>query len=169
MILIIIFVYTINIYFVVFSVLAVFAGMLYGSFYVFDTYSLLLDPSYPLLSGFIVFTHSTFNNFIRQYKMRQQIKDQFGTYLSPALVKKIQKDPSVLKLGGERRTMTFLFCDIRGFTPISEKYKDDPIGLTELINSFLTPMTEIIMKNNGTIDKYEINDINNTFEFKQGI
>ena len=86
--------------------------------------------------------------------MRQQIKDQFGTYLSPALVKKIQKDPSVLKLGGERRTMTFLFCDIRGFTPISEKYKDDPIGLTELINTFLTPMTEIIMKNNGTIDKY---------------
>tara|TARA_R100001082_G_scaffold84135_1_gene50802 strand:- start:356 stop:1006 length:651 start_codon:yes stop_codon:yes gene_type:complete len=86
--------------------------------------------------------------------MRQQIKDQFGTYLSPALVKKIQKDPSVLKLGGERRTMTFLFCDIRGFTPISEKYKDDPIGLTELINSFLTPMTDIIMKNNGTIDKY---------------
>ena len=154
MILIIIFVYTINIYFVIFSVLAVFAAMLYGSFYVFDTYSLLLDPSYPLLAGFIVFTHSTFNNFIRQYKMRQQIKEQFGTYLSPALVKKIQKDPSVLKLGGERRVMTFLFCDIRGFTPISEKYKEDPIGLTELINSFLTPMTDIIMKNNGTIDKY---------------
>ena len=50
--------------------------------------------------------------------------------------------------------MTFLFCDIRGFTPISEKYKEDPIGLTELINSFLTPMTDIIMKNEGTIDKY---------------
>ena len=154
MLLIILVVYKINIYFVLVFVAAIFSGMLYGSFYVFDEHSILLDPSYPLLSGFVVFTHSTFNNFFRQFKMRQQIKNQFGTYLSPALVKKIQKDPTVLKLGGERKTMTFLFCDIRGFTPISEKYKDDPIGLTELINNFLTPMTNIILNNNGTIDKY---------------
>jgi len=59
-----------------------------------------------------------------------------------------------LKLGGETRELTFLFCDIRGFTPISEKYKSDPQGLTKLINSFLTPMTDIILKSGGTIDKY---------------
>ena len=154
MLLIILVVYKIHIYFVVIFVAAIFSGMVYGSFYIFDEHSILLDPSFPLLSGVVVFAHSTFNNFLRQFKMRQQIKNQFGTYLSPALVKKIQKDPSLLKLGGERRTMTFLFCDIRGFTPISEKYKEDPIGLTELINNFLTPMTNIIMSNNGTIDKY---------------
>jgi adenylate cyclase len=50
--------------------------------------------------------------------------------------------------------MTFLFCDIRGFTPISEKYKDDPAGLTRLINRFLTRMTDVIIANGGTIDKF---------------
>jgi len=59
-----------------------------------------------------------------------------------------------LKLGGDTRELTLLFCDIRGFTPISEQYKTDPQGLTSLINRFLTPMTDIIMQNEGTIDKY---------------
>lgn len=59
-----------------------------------------------------------------------------------------------MQLGGDTRQMTFLFCDIRGFTPISEQYKTDPQGLTQLINKFLTPMTNIIMEHQGTIDKY---------------
>ena len=70
------------------------------------------------------------------------------------MVKKLQKNPELLKLGGDTRDMTFLFCDIRGFTPISEKFQSDPQGLTKVINKFLTPMTNIIMKNGGTIDKY---------------
>ena len=70
------------------------------------------------------------------------------------MVKKLQQNPDLLKLGGETKELTFLFCDIRGFTPISEKYQSDPQGLTVVINKFLTPMTDIIMKNGGTIDKY---------------
>ena len=70
------------------------------------------------------------------------------------MVKKLQKDPSLLKLGGETREMTFLFSDIRGFTPISEKYKGNPEGLTKLINRFLTRMTDVIISNGGTIDKF---------------
>ena len=70
------------------------------------------------------------------------------------MVKKLQKNPSLLKLGGETKTMTFMFSDIRGFTPISEKYKGNPEGLTKLINRFLTSMTDIIIKNGGTIDKF---------------
>ena len=70
------------------------------------------------------------------------------------MVKKLQKDPSLLRLGGETRTMTFMFSDIRGFTPISEKYKGNPEGLTKLINRFLTRMTDIVIKNGGTIDKF---------------
>ena len=70
------------------------------------------------------------------------------------MVKKLQKNPNLLKLGGETKELTFLFSDIRGFTPISEKYKTNPQGLTKVINKFLTPMTDIIMKNGGTIDKY---------------
>jgi len=68
--------------------------------------------------------------------------------------KKLQKDPSLLKLGGETKTMTFMFSDIRGFTPISEKYKSNPAGLTKLINRFLTRMTNVVIANGGTIDKF---------------
>ena len=70
------------------------------------------------------------------------------------MVGKLQKNPELLKLGGERKDMTFLFCDIRGFTPISETYKENPEGLVELINQFLTNQTNIILKHGGTIDKY---------------
>jgi adenylate cyclase len=70
------------------------------------------------------------------------------------MVKKLQQNPDLLKLGGETKELTFLFCDIRGFTPLSEKYQSNPADLTKVINKFLTPMTDIIMKNNGTIDKY---------------
>ena len=84
------------------------------------------------------------------------IKKQFETYLDPRQVYLLQKDPSLLKLGGERKKMTFLFMDICGFTPVSEHYKnnDDPEGLVELINMYLGRMTEIILNNGGTIDKY---------------
>ena len=116
----------------------------------------LLDWTYPLILYIIVFAHASFNNFWIQFKLRQQIKGQFGTYLSPDMVNMLIKDPSLMKLGGDRKKMTFLFMDICGFTPISEYYKnnDDPEGLVELVNEFLDAMTKIILKNGGTIDKY---------------
>jgi adenylate cyclase len=125
-----------------------------SSFYLFSKYLYLTNWSYPVIIGFIVFSHLIYNNFIRENRLKLQIKKQFEHYLSPDMVKKLQDNPSLLKLGGETRELTFLFCDIRGFTPISEKYKSDPQGLTKLINSFLTPMTDIILKSGGTIDKY---------------
>ncbi|MDA9585337.1 adenylate/guanylate cyclase domain-containing protein [Candidatus Pelagibacter sp.] len=125
-----------------------------SSFYLFNKYLCLTNWSYPVIIGFIVFSHLIYNNFIRENRLKLQIKKQFEHYLSPDMVKKLQDNPSLLKLGGETRELTFLFCDIRGFTPISEKYKKDPQGLTRLINSFLTPMTDIILKSGGTIDKY---------------
>ena len=84
------------------------------------------------------------------------IKGQFKTYLSPDMVDKLAEDPSLLRLGGERKNMTFFFMDIVGFTPISEHYKnnDDPEGLVELVNNFLDRTSNIILKHNGTIDKY---------------
>ena len=70
------------------------------------------------------------------YQLKEQIKKQFQKYLSPDMVEELQKDPSKLKLGGDRREMSFMFMDIIGFTPISEHYmhQDDPEGLVELIN-----------------------------------
>ena len=130
------------------------AFIILSSFYLFSKYLYLTNWSYPVIMGFIVFSHLIYNNFIRENRLKLQIKKQFEHYLSPDMVKKLQDNPSLLKLGGETRELTFLFCDIRGFTPISEKYKSDPQGLTKLINSFLTPMTDIILKSGGTIDKY---------------
>ena len=130
------------------------AFIILSSFYLFSKYLYLTNWSYPVIMGFIVFSHLIYNNFVRENKLKLQIKKQFEHYLSPDMVKKLQDNPSLLKLGGETRELTFLFCDIRGFTPISEKYKSDPQGLTKLINSFLTPMTDIILKSGGTIDKY---------------
>jgi adenylate cyclase len=82
------------------------------------------------------------------------VQSAFRRYLSPDMVAALAADPSRLRLGGETRCMTMLFCDIRGFTSISESFKSDPEGLTRLINRFLTPMTDIIMARRGTIDKY---------------
>src|SRR6185369_5486310 len=78
----------------------------------------------------------------------------FGQYLSPALVEQLALAPEKLVLGGEEREMTVMFSDMRGFTSISESYKRDPQGLTALMNSFLTPLTNAILERKGTIDKY---------------
>ena len=129
-------------------------GVAYGAFMAYANKGFLIDPSWIILSVFLIWSHSTYNNFATQSRLRKQIKKQFEHYLDPGMVKKLQKDPSLLKLGGETRNMTFLFCDIRGFTPISEKYKGNPAGLTKLINRFLTRMTDVIIANGGTIDKF---------------
>jgi len=129
-------------------------GVAYGAFMAYANKGFLVDPSWIMLSVFLIWSHSTYNNFATQSRLRKQIKKQFEHYLDPGMVKKLQKDPSLLKLGGETRNMTFLFCDIRGFTPISEKYKGNPAGLTKLINRFLTRMTDVIISNGGTIDKF---------------
>ena len=132
----------------------VISGISYASFLAYANKGFLVDPSFAVLYVFLIWSHSTYNNFATQSRLRKQIKKQFEHYLDPGMVKKLQKDPSLLKLGGETKTMTFLFSDIRGFTPISEKYKGNPEGLTKLINRFLTRMTDVIIKNGGTIDKF---------------
>ena len=116
--------------------------------------SYLVDVSGTIFVAFLFWAIESFRNFIKQYLLRLQIKQQFGTYVSPDLVKKLQEDPTLLRLGGETKRLTFLLSDIRGFTPISEKYQSDPQGLTRLINRFLDNQTEIILKHKGTIDKY---------------
>ena len=116
----------------------------------------LFDITWILLTAFIVGFHSTFLRFILEFRLKQQIRKQFEKYLDPRQVAILVKDPSKLKLGGERKEMSFLFMDIVGFTPISEYYKnkDDPEGLVEVINDYLNRMSIIVLRNGGTIDKY---------------
>ena len=139
------------------------SAMLYGGFlfeillvcsYAWLVHLIIIDWIIPMIVVSIVWAHLIYNNFARENRLKLQIKKQFEHYLAPGMVQKLQKDPSLLKLGGERKELTFLFSDIRGFTPISEKFKDDPEQLTRYVNKFLTAMTDIILKNEGTIDKY---------------
>ena len=136
-------------FFVPFSLL-----LLGGSWYLFAYESLLVDGLSPVVALFILFVLLVYQKFAREQAQKKQVRGAFSQYLSPALVEQLAEDPDRLVLGGETKNMTFLFCDIRGFTPISESFKGDPQGLTRLINKFLTPMTDIIMANHGTIDKY---------------
>ena len=125
-----------------------------GSVYLWHSKMIITDWSYIAIVITIVWTHLIYNNFARENRLKLQIKKQFEHYLEPKMVKKLQQNPDLLKLGGETKELTFLFSDIRGFTPLSEKYQSNPADLTKVINKFLTPMTNIIMKNGGTIDKY---------------
>jgi len=131
-------------------------GLFYGSSHLFTKHDLLVDWSYPVLTVFVAWAIAAFLRFMEEFKLRQQIKKQFEHYLAPEMVKRLQKNPELLQLGGERREMSFLFMDIVGFTPISEHYKnnDDPEGLVDCINDYLNRMTKIVLKNGGTVDKY---------------
>jgi adenylate cyclase len=130
------------------------ASTSYGSYYLFKSQLQLWDASYIIVAGSIVFAHLIFNNFAREFRLKQQIKKQFGTYLSPALVEKLQKNPELLKLGGETRELSIMFTDVRGFTSISEHYGSDVQGLTKIMNRYMTAMTAKILQNEGTLDKY---------------
>jgi adenylate cyclase len=125
-----------------------------GFWYAFDKHSLLLDFSFPLLATFMLYVTLMFIGYLREQKDRRRIRSAFGQYLSPTLVEQLAQSPEKLVLGGEERVMTIMFSDVRGFTTISESFKHDPQGLTQLMNRFLTPLTNAIIENRGTIDKY---------------
>jgi len=122
------------------------------SWHAFTAWRWLLDPLFPSLGLFTVYATWSAVSFVRTEGDKRRITDTFGRYLSPKVVENLAKNPGAVQLGGETREMTFHFCDIRGFTTISEKF--DPHGLTVFINNFLTPMTQIILEHDGTIDKY---------------
>jgi adenylate cyclase len=133
---------------------AIVAVTLGASWYFYQQAGLLFDATYPLLSSALVYLTLVFSNHISEQAQRRQIRSAFGQYLSPALVEQLAQSPDKLVLGGEEREMSILFSDVRGFTTISELYKEDPQGLTSLMNSFLTPLTNAIIDHKGTIDKY---------------
>jgi len=135
------------------TLILILGGSIYGSLKLYES-SYLFDVSGIVILSILYWSIQTFLSFLSEYRQKLRIKQQFGTYVSPDLVKKLQKDPTLLRLGGETKRLTFLFSDIRGFTPISEKYQSDPQGLTTLINRFLDNQTQIILKHGGTIDKY---------------
>lgn len=133
-------------------VFGVAGGWYMYSYYMYRHHLTLLDPVLPMVIGAVAYGSAIILGMIRTEREKAKLRGAFSLYLSPRLVDELANDPEKLKLGGEIRDMTVLFSDIRGFTTISEQY--DPQSLTRLINSFLTPMSAVVLDQRGTIDKY---------------
>ncbi|MEM6762238.1 MAG: adenylate/guanylate cyclase domain-containing protein, partial [Pseudomonadota bacterium] len=123
-----------------------------SSYYVFVHDGLLVDPSFPILGGAIALLATTSWVAIREGSERRWVRSAFGRYVASDLVEDLATNHDRLTLGGELKTMTILFTDIRGFTTISEGM--DAQSLTTFINAFLTPLTNVILDHKGTVDKY---------------
>ena len=128
------------------------SGLVGIGWYHYLEHQILIDYAYPGLSVFTIFVVLTYLNYMREEAQKKQIRTAFGHYVSPALLAELADHPEKLVLGGETRHLTILFSDIRGFTTISERFNAQE--LTRFINRFLTPMTNVIMTNSGTVDKY---------------
>ncbi|SDG93615.1 CHASE2 domain-containing protein [Roseospirillum parvum] len=129
-------------------------GVTATALWAFQTRGVLVDPLWPagtvLLAGLV----ERLILLAEVHRERSRIRNAFTRYLAPALVDRLSADPSMLRLGGDRRDLTVMFADVRGFTAISERFSDRPEDLTRLINRLLTPLTEAVLAEGGTVDKY---------------
>jgi adenylate cyclase len=128
------------------------AAVIGVSWYAFTELGWLVDPIYPAMSLAAIYLVGTLVVFLRTERERNRVRNAFSHYMAPALVERLADDPSRLKLGGETRDMTLLFSDVRGFTTISEGL--DAEELTRFLNSLFTPLSNIILDEQGTIDKF---------------
>jgi adenylate cyclase len=129
-------------------------GVIAGSMFAYSYYLFLFDSTAFAVGVGLVALHAYMVKFVSEFLQKQQIKKQFGSYLSPDLVAKLVKDPSLLVLGGTEQDLTIQFSDVRGFTSISEHYGKDVQGLTKIMNRYMTVVTKVILENEGTLDKY---------------
>ena len=128
------------------------AAVIWVSWYAFNAFGWLVDPIYPAIALAAIYFAGTLFVFLRTERERNRVRNAFSHYMAPALVERLAGDPSRLKLGGETRDMTLLFSDVRGFTGISEGL--DAEELTRFLNSLFTPLSNIILDEQGTIDKF---------------
>jgi adenylate cyclase len=129
-------------------------GVIFCSIYSYSNFLLLFDSTAFAIGVGMVALHAYMVKFISEFLQKQQIRKQFQSYLSPDLVAKLIKDPSLLRLGGEEKELSIMFTDVRGFTSISEHYGKDVQGLTKIMNRYMTAMTKTILETHGTLDKY---------------
>ena len=130
------------------------ASLIPASMYVFATYKFLIDAIVPTVGGVLVMLHAYGVKFISEFLQKQQIKKQFGSYVNPTIVERLQKNPELIKLGGERRELSIVMTDLRGFTTLGESFGDDVEGLTQIMNDYMTALSIPVLKNDGTLIKF---------------
>ncbi|MBW2564775.1 MAG: CHASE2 domain-containing protein, partial [Deltaproteobacteria bacterium] len=132
---------------------SIFLGYILFCQYLFSSHGLVLNLVYPVTVILFIYVTITAYRYFIETRQKRFIKNAFSTYLAPAVVKQLIDSPEGLNLGGEEREITAFFSDVQGFTSISEALT--PNELVELLNEFLTEMTDIILKHEGTVDKFE--------------
>jgi len=137
---------------IAFFVLAV-GGGLYGSYYIFAQYGLLVDGFIPAAFLILVGLKRYVLKFIDEFLQKQAIKKQFEGYASPAVVKILQENPALIKQG-TKREVSIVFSDLRGFTPLGESFGDDVQGLTRIMNGYMDAITQPVLDADGMIIKY---------------
>ena len=133
--------------------LIAFGGYIALAQYLFSSQGLVINLVYPLSVILVLYLGITVYRYVLESKQKRFIRDAFSTYLAPSVVQQVIDSPETLALGGEERVITAFFSDVQGFTSISEKLA--PRELVELLNEFLTEMTDIILRHKGTVDKFE--------------
>ena len=129
-------------------------GLIPVSSYLYRTHAWLVDISI-LVSGLVLVCLHTYGvKFLSEFLQKQQIKKQFGSYVNPTIVERLQKDPSLIRLGGERKELSIVMTDLRGFTTLGESFGDDVEGLTQIMNDYMTALSVPVLKNDGTLIKF---------------
>jgi len=136
------------------SSVVVVGGLIPVSGYLYQSHAWLVDISI-LVGGLILVSLHTYGvKFVSEFLQKQQIKRQFGSYVNPTIVERLQKDPSLIRLGGERKELSIVMTDLRGFTTLGESFGDDVEGLTQIMNDYMTALSVPVLKNDGTLIKF---------------
>jgi len=130
------------------------ASLIPASMYVFAHYKFLIDAIVPTAGVVLVMLHAYGVKFVSEFLQKQQIKKQFGSYVNPTIVERLQKNPELIKLGGERKELSIVMTDLRGFTTLGESFGDDVEGLTQIMNDYMTALSIPVLKNDGTLIKF---------------
>jgi class 3 adenylate cyclase/CHASE2 domain-containing sensor protein len=131
---------------------AALAGIYLVDRYYFFANGIVTTVIFPVSEVVMSYVTLTFYKYFTEERKKRELKGTFEKYVSPAIVAEVLSDPENIELGGKKMELTVMFSDVRGFTTISEKL--DPRQLSDLLNSYLTPMTDLVFKNKGTLDKY---------------
>ena len=138
----------------IFSAVVIIGGSIPLGSFLYTSRAWLFDITL-LVSGLVVISLHTYGvKFVSEFLQKQQIKRQFGSYVNPTIVERLQKDPSLIKLGGERRELSIVMTDLRGFTTLGESFGDDVEGLTQIMNDYMTALSIPVLKNDGTLIKF---------------
>ena len=136
------------------SIVVLVAGGIVGSQYAFTNFLFLFDSTAFAVGTVLVALHAYGVKFVSEFLQKQQIKKQFGSYVNPTIVERLQKNPELIKLGGERKELSIVMTDLRGFTTLGESFGDDVEGLTQIMNDYMTALSIPVLKNDGTLIKF---------------